>query len=131
MRAHLDNFRGHEVSGTGDGMLALFDGTARAVRCAAQMCRAARRDGLELRAGIHSGEVERHTDNVRGVAVHTVARVAALAGAGEVLASAPTVAMLEGSGLEFVDAGEHDLKGLTGKRRLHRLSADPEPAPEA
>jgi class 3 adenylate cyclase len=122
----LDRFRGYEVKTTGDGFLALFDGAARAIRCAAAICRAASGDGIEVRAGVHTGEIEHHTEDIRGVAVHVVSRVGALAGAGEVLASASTVALLEGSGLTFEDAGEHELKGLSGARRLYRLSGDPQ-----
>jgi class 3 adenylate cyclase len=125
VRLELDRFRGYEVKTTGDGFLALFDGAARAIRCAAAICRAAREDGIEVRAGVHTGEIEHHTEDIRGVAVHVVSRVGALAGAGEVLASASTVALLEGSGLTFEDAGEHELKGLSGPRRLYRLSGDP------
>jgi class 3 adenylate cyclase len=128
VRVELDRSRGYEITTTGDGFLALFDSTARAVRCAAAISRSAREDGIEVRAGVHAGEVERHTDNVRGVAVHTVARVASLAGPGEVLVSGPTVALLEGSGLSFADAGEHELKGLAGPRRLYRLVDDPRPS---
>lgn len=124
VRLELDRFRGYEVKTTGDGFLVLFDGAARAVRCAASICRVAREDDIEVRAGVHSGEVERHTDDIRGVAVHAVARIAALAGPGEVLASASTVALLEGSSLSFSDAGEHELKGLTGLRRVYRLTGD-------
>lgn len=124
VRLELDRFRGYEVKTTGDGFLALFDGAARAVRCAAAICRVVREDGIEVRAGVHSGEVERHTDDLRGVAVHAAARIAALAGPGEVLISASTVALLEGSGLSFSDAGEHELKGLTGRRRVYRLTGD-------
>lgn len=124
VRLELDRFRGYEIKTTGDGILALFDGTARAVRCAAAICRAAREDGIEVRAGVHSGEVERRTDDVRGVAVHAVARIAALAGPSEVLLSDSTAALLEGSALSFADAGEHELKGLGGRRRLFRFTGD-------
>lgn len=123
-RLELDRFRGYEVKTTGDGMLAMFNGTARAVRCAAAISRGARQEGIEVRAGVHSGEVERHADDLRGVAVHAVARVAALAGPGEVFLTDSTVALLEGSGLTFADAGEHELKGLGGRRRLFRLAGD-------
>lgn len=85
---------------------------ARAVHCAAAICQAARQDGLEVRARVHSGEVERYPDSVQGVAVHVAARIMALAGPGEVLLLASTAALLEGSALSFSDAGEHELKGL-------------------
>lgn len=121
VRIQLDRFRGHEINTTGDGFLATFESPARAAHCAAAICRTAREDGLEVRTGVHSGEVERFTDNIQGLAVHAAARVAALAGPGEVLLSGSTVALLEGSGLEFDDAGTHELKGLPGPRRLYRL----------
>lgn len=121
-RLELERFRGYEVKTTGDGILAMFDGTARAVRCAAAICAVAPEDGIEVRAGVHSGEVERLTDDVRGVAVHAVARITGLAGPGEVFVSDASVALLEASGLSFVDAGEHELKGLGGRRRLYRLA---------
>lgn len=124
VRLELDRFRGYEQKTTGDGFLVLFDGAARALRCAANIRRVAREDDIEVRAGVHSGEVERHTDDVRGVAVHAAVRIAALAGPGEVLASASTVALVEGSGLSFADAGEYELKGLEGLRRIYRLSGD-------
>jgi class 3 adenylate cyclase len=122
VRIQLDRFRGLEVLTTGDGFLAFFDGAARAVRCAAAIRDGARQDGLEIRAGVHSGEVERDAGNLRGVAVHAVTRIAALAKPGEVLVSAPTVSLLEGAGLRLEDAGEHELKGLAGARRIYRLA---------
>lgn len=125
IRLELDRFRGYELTTTGDGFLAYFDGTARAVRCAAAISQAARHDGIEVRAGVHSGEVERYPDTVRGVAVHIAARIMALAGPGEVLLSGSTVALLEGAGLAVVDAGEHELKGLAGPRRIYRLADAP------
>ena len=121
VRLELDRFRGQEITTTGDGFLALFDGTARAVSCAASICHSARQDGIEVRAGVHSGEVERHLDNLRGVAVHVVTRIASLAGPGEVLISDSTLALIEGSGLSFSDAGEHELKGVPRPRKLYRL----------
>jgi class 3 adenylate cyclase len=121
VRLALERFRGVEITTTGDGFLALFDGAARAVRAAAAIRTAAGEDELQVRAGVHSGEVERDADNVRGVAVHATTRIAGLAAPGDVLVSASTVALLEGSDLEFMDAGEHDLKGLPGLRRLYRL----------
>jgi class 3 adenylate cyclase len=121
VRIQLDRFRGVEVHTTGDGILAFFDGAARAVRCAAAVRDRALRDGLQIRAGIHSGEVERDAGNLRGVAVHAVTRIAALANPSEVLVSAPTASLLEGAGLRLEDAGEHELKGLAGARRVYRL----------
>jgi class 3 adenylate cyclase len=121
VRLELDRFRGLEVTTTGDGFLATFDGAARAVRCAAAIRDRAEEDGLRIRAGVHSGEIERQADNIRGVAVHAVTRIAALAEPGEVLVSAPAASLLEGSDLTLEDAGEHELRGLPGPRRLHRL----------
>jgi class 3 adenylate cyclase len=121
VRVQLDRYRGFEVTTTGDGFLAMFDGAARAVRCAAAIRDVAAEDDLRIRAGVHSGEIERQADNIRGVAVHAVTRVAALAEPDEVLVSAPAASLLEGSDLTLEDAGEHELKGLPGRRRLHRL----------
>jgi class 3 adenylate cyclase len=121
VRLELEKYHGEESKTTGDGFLAFFDGTARSVRCAAAICNVAREDGLEVRVGIHSGEVQRYPDSVEGVAVHMTARIMALAGPGEVWLSASTVSLLEGSGLTFSDAGEHVLKGFEGPRRLYRL----------
>jgi class 3 adenylate cyclase len=121
VRLELEKYRGEESKTTGDGLLALFDGTARAVHCAAAICKAVREDGIEVRIGIHCGEVERYPDSVQGVAVHMTARIMSLAGAGEVWLSAPTVALLEGSGLVFTDTGDHELKGFEGPRKLFRL----------
>jgi len=122
VRRELERFRGIEVATTGDGFLAMFDGAARAVRAGAAIRDAAAHDGLRIRAGVHSGEVERDADNVRGVAVHAATRVAGLADPGEVLVSSSTAALLEGAALELDDAGEHELKGLPGLRRLYRLA---------
>jgi len=121
VRRELGSFRGIEVDASGDGFLAMFDGAARAIRCTASIREAARQNGIEVRAGVHSGEVERHGEHLRGVAVHIAARIAALAQPGEILLSTSTTAILEGSGLNFFDAGEHELKGLAERRRLFRL----------
>jgi class 3 adenylate cyclase len=128
VRIQLDRYRGFEITTTGDGFLAMFDGAARAVRCAAAIRDVAAEDGLRIRAGVHSGEIERQADNIRGVAVHAVTRIAALAEPGEVLVSAPAASLLEGSDLALEDAGEHELRGLPGRRRLHRLLGWPDPA---
>ena len=121
VRVQLDRYRGFEVTTTGDGFLAVFDGAGRAVRCAAAIRDVAAEDDLRIRAGVHSGEVERQAGNIRGVAVHAVTRIAALAEPGEVLVSASAAGLLEGSDLPLEDAGEHELRGLPGPRRLHRL----------
>jgi len=105
----------------GDGFLALFDGPARAVRAAASMDQAVTSLGLRLRVGLHTGELEIVGGQVRGVAVHTAARIASLAGAGEVLVSGTTHDLLDGSGMAFEFHGEHELKGLRGKRTLFSL----------
>jgi class 3 adenylate cyclase len=122
MRTLLDRYRGRETGTTGDGFLARFDGAARAVRCAAEMVAAVEDLGIALRAGLHTGEVEVVGGNVRGVAVHAAARVAALAAPNEVLVSQTTYDLLDGSGLTFVDRGRHELKGLTGERALYALT---------
>ena len=121
MRAQLDRFRGREITTTGDGFVAVFDGAARSVRCAAAMRAAAEGLGLPIRAGLHTGEVELTGGNARGVAVHAAARVAALAGPGQILVSSTTHDLLEGSVLQFVDRGRHTLKGLDGERQVFLL----------
>lgn len=122
VRSELEKYRGEESKTTGDGFLAFFDGTARAAHCAIAICKAAQEDGLEVRVGIHVGEVELYPDSVQGVAVHMAERIMSQAGAGEAFLSTPTVALLEGSGLTFTDAGEYELKGFEGMRRLYRLN---------
>lgn len=122
VRLELDRFRGFEITTTGDGFVAMFDGPSRAVRCAAALTEAAGHDELQIRVGVHTGEVERQAGNVRGVAVHVATRIAALAERGEVLVSAAAVALVEGSDLTFEDAGERELKGLARPRRLYRLA---------
>ena len=121
MRKALDRFRGREMGTTGDGFLALFDGAARAVRCAQSMTAAVRALDLEIRAGLHTGEVAIVGGQARGLAVHAAARVSALAGPGEVLVSSTTRDLLDGSGLSFVSRGEHELKGLAGTRVIYAL----------
>jgi class 3 adenylate cyclase len=122
VRRELDRHRGREITTTGDGFLATFDGPARAVRCAAAICSAVRELDLEVRTGIHTGEVELIAGNVRGVSVHAAARIAALADPSEVLVSGTTHDLLGGSGLRFVDRGAHELKGLTGRRQVYALA---------
>ncbi len=121
VRQELARFAGNEVDTAGDGFLALFDGPARAIRCGLAVGEALRPLGLELRAGVHTGEVERFVDGPRGIAIHLAARVVATAGAGEVLVTQTTRDLVEGSGLEFEDRGEHELKGIEGARRLYAV----------
>jgi class 3 adenylate cyclase len=121
IQLELDRYRGRLVKTTGDGVLALFDGSERAVRAAAAICLAAKSLGLAIRVGIHTGEVELVAGDVRGLTVHVAARVMSVAGPGEVLVSATTNELVADSGLTFADAGSHELKGVTGARRLYRL----------
>jgi class 3 adenylate cyclase len=118
VRALLGMYRGREAATTGDGFLATFDAPAQAIRCGLAISDAASRMGVEVRAGIHSGEVELAGSELRGVAVHIAARVMDAAGAGEVLVSATTMELATGSGIKFADRGDHKLKGVTGMRRL-------------
>ena len=120
VRHELDRFRGQEVDTAGDGFLATFDGPARAIRCALAIRDAVGDLGLEIRTGVHTGECERFGDKVAGIAVHTGARISALADAGEVLASATVRDLVSGSGIEFEDRGEHALKGV-GERRVYAV----------
>ncbi len=106
---------------TGDGFLAIFDSATRAVRCAATMVRSARALDIHIRVGVHTGEVDLSGGDARGLAVHTAARILALAGPDEVIVSSTTKELLEGSGLSLEDAGEHELKGISGVRQVFRL----------
>ncbi|MGQ0670740.1 MAG: alpha/beta fold hydrolase [Actinomycetota bacterium] len=121
IRSLLGRFRGKEIDTAGDGFLATFDGPIRAVRCATAATEAVRDLGLEIRAGLHTGEVELADDKVRGIAVHIGARVAALASPSEVLVSSTVKDLVAGSALEFEDRGEHELKGIPGTWRVHRV----------
>jgi class 3 adenylate cyclase len=122
VRAMLGRYRGREISTAGDGFLATFEGPARAVRCASAITQAVRSLGLEIRAGLHTGEIEMVGEDVRGVAVHIGARVAALAGASEVFVSQTVKDLVAGSGLSFEDAGEHELKGVPDRWHLYRVA---------
>ena len=121
VRGELTKFRGREIDTAGDGFLATFDGPARAVRCASAIVNDVRGLGIEVRAGVHTGEVELIGDRVRGIAVHIAARVAALAGPGEVLASSTVTGLVAGSGLQFKDRGEYQLKGVQGVWRIYSV----------
>jgi class 3 adenylate cyclase len=118
IRQELTRFRGREVDTAGDGFLATFDGPARAVRCAQAIIDDVRAIGLEVRAGVHTGEIELMGDDVGGIAVHIGARVVGTAGPGEVLVSSTVRDLVAGSGIEFDERGEHALKGLPGEWRL-------------
>ena len=124
-RLAFNRFRGREIQTTGDGFLAIFDGPARAVRCAQEIGSAIAGLGIAIRAGIHTGEIELVGDNVRGLAVHEAARVAGVATAREVLVSATTRSLLDGSDLAMESRGTHELKGLVGARELFRVVPAP------
>ena len=120
VRRELDRFRGEEIDTAGDGFLALFDGPARAIRCALDIRDALQELGLQIRAGVHTGEVERAgREKPRGIALHIAARVAAQAEAGQVLVTATSRDLVAGSGLEFEDCGPRPLKGIPDPRHLH------------
>jgi class 3 adenylate cyclase/pimeloyl-ACP methyl ester carboxylesterase len=121
VRALLGRYRGQEVETAGDGFFAMFDGPARAVRCAQAIVEAVHRLGIEVRAGVHTGEVEKIDDKVAGIAVHIGARVGSLAGASEVLVSQTVKDLVAGSGLDFEDGGEHELKGVPDRWHLYRV----------
>jgi class 3 adenylate cyclase len=118
VRSQLARFRGREVNTSGDGFLAMFDGPQRAIRCARAICDAVQALGIEVRAGLHTGECEVRGDDIGGIAVHIGARVSALAGANDVLVSSTLRDLVIGSGIEFEDRGAHELKGVPGEWRL-------------
>jgi class 3 adenylate cyclase len=122
VRHDLTRFRGREVDTAGDGFFATFDGPARAIRCARSIVDDVRKVGLDVRAGLHTGECELAGDAVRGIAVHTGARVAAQAAPGEVLVSQTVKDLVAGSGIEFEERGAHELKGIPGEWRLYAVS---------
>jgi class 3 adenylate cyclase len=119
VRSQLDRFRGREVTTTGDGFVAVFDGAERAIRAAQAIVDGVSTIGLEVRAAVHTGEIELEGGNVRGVGVHIAARIAALAGPGEVYASWATRELLAGSPIGFTDRGLQSLKGLAEERRVY------------
>jgi class 3 adenylate cyclase len=121
VRRELARYRGREIETVGDGFLASFDGPARAIRCAAVLTEAVRPLGLELRAGVHTGECEVLGERLAGIAVHVGARVAALADAGEVLVSRTVRDLVAGSGIELADRGVHALKGVPEEQQLYAV----------
>ena len=121
VRRQLAEWRGTEIDTTGDGFLATFDGPARAIRCACAARDAVRELGLEIRAGLHTGEYEIFGSTIAGLTVHTCARVAALAGSGEVLVSSTVKDLVAGSGIELDDRGERELKGVPGTWRIYAV----------
>ncbi|MEA2330669.1 MAG: hypothetical protein QOH58_807 [Thermoleophilaceae bacterium] len=123
VRGRLERYRGREVKTLGDGFLATFDGPGRAIRCACDVRDGVRTLGLELRAGLHTGECEIAGDDIRGIAVNIGARVGAKAGAGEVLVSQTVKDLVAGSGLGFEERGEHELKGVPGSWRLYSVGS--------
>jgi len=130
VRGQMERFGGREVKTTGDGLLATFAGPAQALHCAVAICRAANREGLHLRAGVHVGEVELVGSDVRGVAVHEAARIMAKAGQDEILVSEITRTLALTSNLVFQDRGHHTLKGFPGQWRLFAYLADAQPPSE-
>jgi class 3 adenylate cyclase len=122
VRSQLTRFRGREVSTAGDSFFAVFDGPARAIRCAEAIVGGASALGIEVRAGIHTGECEVRGDDYGGIAVHVGARIAALAGPGEVLASGTVKDLVAGSGLTFSDRGVQHLKGVPDPWQIYRVT---------
>ncbi len=122
VRAHLARYRGVEMDTAGDGFYATFDGPARAVRCALALAASVRDLSIEIRAGVHTGEVQEIDGKIGGIAVSLGARIASVAGPSEVLVSSTVKDLVAGSGLAFEDAGEHELKGVPDRWRLYRAS---------
>jgi class 3 adenylate cyclase len=119
----LDRHRGRKINTTGDGILATFDGPARAVRCAQAIIESVRPLGIEVRAGLHTGEVELRGEDIGGIAVHIAARIMAQAGAGEVVVSSTVKDLVAGSVILFADRGTHALKGVPDEWRLFAVES--------
>jgi class 3 adenylate cyclase/pimeloyl-ACP methyl ester carboxylesterase len=119
----VERHRGRRINTTGDGVLATFDGPARAVRCAQAICEAVRSLGIEVRAGLHTGEIELRGADIGGIAVHIGQRISALAGPGEVLVSSTVKDLVAGSGITFIDRGSHVLKGLPDEWRVFAVES--------
>ena len=118
LRRQLERFRGQEVNTMGDGFLATFDGPSRAIRCATAMRDMVQALGIQVRVGVHAGEIEVRGADIAGIAVHIGARVVAAAAPNEVLVSGAVPPLVVGSGIEFDDRGEYELKGVPGSWRL-------------
>jgi class 3 adenylate cyclase len=127
VRAMIGRYRGVEVDTAGDGFLATFDGPARGVRAATAIVEAVRSLGIEVRVGVHTGEVTRSGSGISGIAVHIGARIGALAGPSEVLVSQTVKDLVAGAGLRFTAAGEHELKGVPGEWRVYRVEPPSSP----
>jgi class 3 adenylate cyclase len=125
VRSNLARFRGREIETTGDGFLATFDGPARAIRAAAAMRDELAEEGLPIRVGLHTGEVELDGDHIRGIAVHIAARVLALAGEAEILCSRTVRDLVAGSGFRFTPRGSHRLKGVPDEWELFAAALTP------
>jgi class 3 adenylate cyclase len=123
VRVQLNRFRGREVNTSGDGFLAMFDGPQRAIRCAMSIREAVRSLGIQVRAGLHTGECEVRGDDIGGIAVHIGARVSALAGPNDVLVSSTLRDLVIGSGLEFEERGSYELKGVPGEWHLFAVTS--------
>jgi class 3 adenylate cyclase len=124
VRGQLARFRGQEIDTAGDGFFASFDGPARAIHCACAVRDALRQIGVDVRAGVHTGECEIVAGKIAGIAVNVGARVASLAGPAEVLASSTVKDLVAGSGIEFEDRGEHELKGIPGAWRVFAVAVE-------
>jgi class 3 adenylate cyclase len=124
VRREIERFRGREIDTTGDGFLATFDGPARAVRCAQAIATSVKELGMEIRAGLHTGEIQVVGDDVLGIAVHVGARISALAGPSEVLVSSTVKDLTAGSGLVFEDRGTHTLKGVPDEWHVYAVRPD-------
>jgi class 3 adenylate cyclase len=118
----LNRYGGQLVKNTGDGVMAVFDGPARAVQCAGAIREALQQIGLQIRAGIHTGEIERRGADIAGIAVHIAQRVQASAAPGQIRVSRTVVDLVAGSDLAFEDQGEHELKGVSGAWKLFSVN---------
>jgi class 3 adenylate cyclase len=124
VRRELGRHRGKEIKTTGDGFLATFDGPARAVRCASDISRSISAAGVQVRAGLHTGEVELRGEDIGGIAVHIASRIAGLAGGGQILASRTVKDLVAGSGISFIAKGEHVLRGVPDTWQVYEVSSN-------